>query len=195
MNIKYDSDNGLREVMLTFNDGPHHKLTLRLLDILKSEDIKAMFFVLGLNVAADKHIKIVKRAYEEGHIIGSHSYFHRNLKLLSEYDVRAELLYTEKLIKEFLSTPKLFRPPFGATNQRVNQLIWEFGYTIMPWSVDALDWKDRSIKWVENTIQQINKRDDSIVLLHDTYESTINHLPELINAIKIENVENEVVNT
>ena len=195
MNIKYDSDNGLREVMLTFNDGPHHTLTPRLLDILKSENIKAMFFVLGLNVAADKHIKIVKRAYEEGHIIGSHSYFHRNLKLLSEYDVRAEPLYTEKLIKDFISTPKLFRPPFGATNLKLNQLIWEFGYTIMPWSVDALDWRDKSNKWVENTIQQINKRDDSIVLLHDTYEPTITHLPELINAIKTKKIESEVVSS
>lgn len=195
MNIRYSSENGLREVTLTFNDGPHHTLTPRLLDILKSENIKAMFFVLGLNAAADKNIKIVKRAYEEGHIIGSHSYFHRNLKQLSEYDMRAELLYSEKLIKDFLSEPKLFRPPFGATNLRLNQLIWELGYTIMPWSVDSLDWRDKSSKWVENTIPQINKRDDSIVLLHDTYESTINHLPELINAIKIRQAENEVVSS
>ncbi|NWF90751.1 MAG: polysaccharide deacetylase family protein [Ignavibacteriaceae bacterium] len=184
MNIKYDTENGLREVMLTFNDGPHSVLTPKLLDILKSENIKAMFFVLGINAAADKNIKIVKRAYEEGHIIGNHTYFHRNLKKLSENEIRAEILYTEKLIKSFLTVPKLFRPPFGATNVSVNQILWEFGYENVPSSVDSLDWKDMNGRWVEHTLNQINAREDSVVLMHDTYESTINHLPELILPIK-----------
>jgi len=61
MNIKYNSVTGVNEVMLTFDDGPHSKLTPKLLDLLKQEKIKAMFFVLGINVASNNNIEIVKR--------------------------------------------------------------------------------------------------------------------------------------
>jgi peptidoglycan/xylan/chitin deacetylase (PgdA/CDA1 family) len=52
MKVKYDSLNGWSEIILTFNDGPHPNLTPRILDILKQENIKAIFFVLGINVVS-----------------------------------------------------------------------------------------------------------------------------------------------
>jgi peptidoglycan/xylan/chitin deacetylase (PgdA/CDA1 family) len=184
MNIKYNSVTGLNEVMLTFNDGPHSTLTPRLLDLLKQENIKAMFFVLGINVAANNNIEIVKRAFEEGHIIGNHTYFHRNLRSLSDFEIKSEILNTEEFIKEFMITPKPFSPPYGATNSRINKIVWELGYENVLWNVDTLDWKDKSIKWVENVIPQMNAREYNVVLMHDTYESTINNVSELIKAIK-----------
>jgi len=194
MVVNYNSGNGFGEVQLTFNDGPHTALTPRLLDILKQENMKAVFFVLGSNITIDKNIKIVKRAFEEGHIIGNHTYFHRNLKRLSDYEIRSEIFYTEKLIKDFLSTPTLFRPPFGAADLRVNQIIWDSGYVTLPWSVDSMDWKDSGKSWVENVTHHINAREDSIVLMHDTYEQTVEQLPELINAIKNKKMQSELVN-
>lgn len=184
MNIKYDSVSGLSEVMLTFNDGPHSTLTPILLDLLKGENIKAMFFVLGINVAANKNIEIVKRAFEEGHIIGNHTYFHRNLRSLSDFEIRTEILNTEEFIKEYMKIPKPFRPPYGVTNSRVNKIVLELGYVNVLWNIVTLDWKDKSIKWVENSIPQIYAREYNVVLMHDTYESTINNVSELIKAIK-----------
>ncbi|OGU40208.1 MAG: hypothetical protein A2315_17260 [Ignavibacteria bacterium RIFOXYB2_FULL_35_12] len=184
MNIKYDSLIGLSEVMLTFNDGPHSTLTPRLLDLLKEENIKAMFFVLGINVAANNNIKIVKRAFEEGHIIGNHTYFHRNLRSLSDFEIQTEILNTEGFIKDYMKTPKPFRPPYGATNSRINRIVRELGYVNVLWNVDTLDWKDKSIKWVKSAIPQIYAREYNVVLMHDTYESTINNVLELIKAIK-----------
>ena len=184
MNIKYNSVTGVTEVMLTFDDGPHSKLTPKLLDLLKQEKIKAMFFVLGINVASNNNIEIVKRAYEEGHIIGNHTYFHRNLRSLTDFEIKSEILNTEEFIKEFMPIPKPFRPPYGATNSKINKIVQELGYVNVLWNVDTLDWKDKSIKWVENSITQIDAREYNVVLMHDTYESTINNVSELIKAVK-----------
>ena len=184
MNIKYNSVSGVNEVMLTFNSGPHTTLTPRLLDILKHENIKAMFFVLGLNVAANKNIDIVKRTFDEGHTIGNNTYFHRNLRDLSDFEIISEILNTEEFIKDYLTTPKLLRPPFGATNLRVNKIVQDLGYVIVPWNVDSLDWKNAGNNWVENSVKEIYARKESIVLMHDIYESTINNLSDFIKSIK-----------
>ena len=157
MEIKYGSAKGKSEIVLTFDDGPHPILTPKVLDILKAENIKAIFFVLGENVAAGKNIDIVKRAYDEGHIIGNHTYSHKNLRTLSEIEIRNEILKTEELIRDFLTLPKL---------------------------LDTLDWKNRSIKWVKDSMEQIVVREDSIVLMHDIHKSTVNNIEELVKSIK-----------
>lgn len=61
---------------LTFDDGPNIQITPKVLDILKSENVKASFFVIGKNVEA--YPEIVKRAYEEGNYIANHGYSHNN---------------------------------------------------------------------------------------------------------------------
>lgn len=184
MNIKYNSVTGVNEVLLTFDDGPHSTLTPKLLDLLKRENIKAMFFVLGINVASKNNIEIVRRAYEEGHIIGNHTYFHRNLRNLSDFEIKSEILNTEEFIKEYMPSPKPFRPPYGATNSRINKIVQELGYVNVLWNVDTLDWKDKKINWFDNIIPQLNAREYNAVLMHDTYESIINNVTELIKAIK-----------
>ena len=184
MAIKYGSAKGKSEIVLTFDDGPHPILTPKLLDILKIENIKAIFFVLGENVAAGKNIDIVKRAYDEGHIIGNHTYSHKNLRTLSESEIRNEIVKTEELIRDFLTVPKLLRPPFGSTNQTVNKIIQELGYTSVLWNVDTLDWQKKSIKWVEDSIEHITLREDSIVLMHDIHKTTVNNVIELVKSIK-----------
>jgi peptidoglycan-N-acetylglucosamine deacetylase len=193
MNIKYDSVNGVIEVMLTFNDGPHATLTPKLLDLLKQENIKVMFFVLGVNVAAEKNIEIVKRAYEEGHIIGNHTYFHRNLRSLSDFEIKSEILNTEEFIKDFMTSPKFFRPPYGITNFKIDKILKDLGYVTVMCNVDAVDWKYNDNTWVENTLAQINTRQYSVVQLHDTFESTIKYLPELIKSIKSKKGQQEFI--
>ena len=184
MEINYGSAEGINEVVLTFDDGPHPNLTPQLLDLLKKENIKALFFVLGANVASGKNKDIVKRAFDEGHIIGNHAYSHKNLKKLSEEEIKSEILRTEELIKDFLSAPKLFRPPYGATNSKVNKIIYDLGYMPVFWNVDTLDWKNRSIQWVRDAMNQIEAREDSLVLMHDIHKTTVENVSNLINEIK-----------
>src|SRR3972149_9570857 len=109
MNMKYNSVNG---VLLLFDDELHSILTLRLLDLLTQKNIKAMFFVLGVNMAANKNIEIINRSYEENHIIGNYTYFHRNLRSFFDFEIKSEILNTEEFVKEFMTIPKPFRPPY-----------------------------------------------------------------------------------
>jgi len=80
--------------------------------------------------------------------------------------------------------PKPFRPPYGATNSRINKIVQDLGYVNVLWNVDTLDWKEKESKWVGNIISQIDDRGFNVVLMHDAYESTINNVSELIKAIK-----------
>lgn len=193
MEINYGSAKGINEIILTFDDGPHPTLTPKLLDLLKNENIKALFFVLGENVAKGKNRDIVKRAFDEGHLIGNHTYSHKNLKKLTEEEIRTEILKTEDLIKDILSSPKLLRPPYGATNSLVNKVIADLGYTSVFWNVDTLDWKNRGIQWVNDALSQVEAREDSIILMHDIHKTTVENVGNLISEIRKKEQEYNII--
>lgn len=193
MPIKYDSLDAGNEIVLTFNDGPHSIITPKILDILKHENVKAIFFVIGVNAATPNNYEIVQRAYEEGHTIGNHSYFHRNLKSISDYEVKFEILKAEEILKEFLSAPKLFRPPYGITDSRIEKIAQRLGYVNVMYDVEAFDKEDNSEEWIENTVSQLHSRQYSIIQMHDSHELTLQKLPGLIKAIRNENSQNKFI--
>ncbi|EKD82177.1 MAG: chitin deacetylase, partial [uncultured bacterium] len=101
-----------RKIVLTFDDGPHPRTTPKVLEILRQRNIKAIFFVLGLQAA--KYPALVKQIHDEGHLIGNHSYSHKNLAQLSEEGLRGELNRTSRLIESITgSKPAYLRPPYG----------------------------------------------------------------------------------
>ena len=67
-----------KKIAITFDDGPHPKQTPEILDILKKYDVKATFFVIGVN--AKNYPEPLQRAINEGHEIGNHTYSHNILK-------------------------------------------------------------------------------------------------------------------
>ena len=82
---------------LTFDDGPNESITPKVLDILKEQDVKATFFVIGKNVK--EHPEVVKREYEEGHYIANHGYSHNNKNLYkSDKDFIEEVNRQYKLL-------------------------------------------------------------------------------------------------
>src|SRR5881275_142146 len=159
-------------IALTFDDGPSAKLTPKLLDLLAAHHIKATFFVIGENVA--EHPEIVARAAREGHEIGNHSWSHPYLAKMSDAAVRRELRRTDDAIKDATGRrPTLMRPPYGSIS--VRQKHWineEFGYQIILWDVDPLDWKRPGPMTVCNRIVK-ETRPGSIVLSHDIHPGTI----------------------
>src|SRR5215212_4043571 len=128
-------------IAMTFDDGPSATLTPKLLDLLAAHHIKATFFVIGENVA--EHPEIVARAAQEGHEIANHSWSHPNLGKLGDEAVRRELQRTDDAIKTAVGArPTLMRPPYGSITPRQRNWIHEtFGYRIIIWDVDPLDWK------------------------------------------------------
>ena len=97
-------------VAMTFDDGPHPQNTPRLLDILRTRNIKATFYVIGRNV--DRYPHIVRRIVAEGHEIGNHTYTHRKLTTLSNSELLREMRRTEDaIVRAAAVKPRTMRPP------------------------------------------------------------------------------------
>jgi peptidoglycan-N-acetylglucosamine deacetylase len=163
-------------IALTFDDGPNATLTPKLLDLLAARHLKATFFVVGQN-AAD-HPDILKRAVREGHEIANHSWSHPNLGKMSDDAVRRELQKTDDAITAAIGKrPTLMRPPYGSITARQKKWIHEeFGYRIILWDVDPLDWKRPGPSVVTARILKETKA-GSIVLSHDIHPPTIEAMP------------------
>ena len=163
-------------IAFTFDDGPSATLTPKLLDLLAAHKIKATFFVVGQNAA--EHPEIVARAAREGHEIENHSWSHPNLGKMSDEAVRRELQKTDDAIKAATGArPTMLRPPYGSLTARQKAWIHQtFGYRIIIWDVDPLDWKRPGPAVVTSRILK-ETRPGSIILTHDIHASTIESLP------------------
>src|SRR5213596_742142 len=163
-------------IAMTFDDGPSATLTPKLLDLLAAHKMKATFFVVGQN-AAD-HPEILKRAVREGHEIANHSWSHPNLGKMSDEAVRRELQKTDDAIAAAIGKrPTLLRPPYGSITARQKKWIHEeFGYRIIIWDVDPLDWKRPGPSVVTARILK-ETHAGSIVLSHDIHPPTIEAMP------------------
>jgi peptidoglycan/xylan/chitin deacetylase (PgdA/CDA1 family) len=170
-------------IAMTFDDGPSATLTPKLLDLLAIHHIKATFFVIGENVA--EHPEIVARAAREGHEIASHSWSHPNLAKMSQESVRNQLQRTDDAIKSAIGkSPTLLRPPYGSITEREKRWIHdEFGYDIILWDVDPLDWKRPGPAVVRNRILK-ETRPGSIVLSHDIHPGTIEAMPSTFDELE-----------
>ncbi|MBW2190836.1 MAG: polysaccharide deacetylase family protein, partial [Deltaproteobacteria bacterium] len=120
-----------RAILFTFDDGPSRRTTPRLLDILDGLGIKAVFFVKtesfgNGNPWEREHAEIVREIVRRGHTIGNHTETHRQLPLLRNVEIEAELAVSERKIQRAIgSKPRLIRPPGGALSARVEQLLGE----------------------------------------------------------------------
>lgn len=155
-------------IAFTFDDGPSETNTNYLLDNLDKYDAKVTFFVLGSRVNSNK--ETIKRAYLEGNAIGSHTYNHRNLNLLSDIALMDEVKKTNEAIKEVIGTsPTLLRPPYGNLTDHGKELA---NMSIILWNIDPLDWKYKDKNRVAQEIIE-HAHDGAIVLVHDIYKSSV----------------------
>ena len=180
----YATARATKRVWLTFDDGPHPTNTDKVLATLAQHGIKATFFVVGENVKARK--QVVQRVFDAGHRIGNHSYSHPNLTTLTSVQVRDQIVKTEALISNYLGNEKIFRPPYGAHNARVDSVIAGHGYRSILWNVDTADWNasNQPTRWITLGINQIKARDDCRVLNHDIHKTTADNLGTFIQRIK-----------
>ena len=182
------SDNDVEDtrkvVAITFDDGPG-KYTDRLLDILKENDCKATFFVLGCNFK--RYGDAVTREYNEGHEVGIHGYSHKfytnkdrntgeELGLGLE-GTREEIVATYNLLRELYVEPSnIVRPPGGKIT---NEIIENLNYSFILWSVDTRDWQSRNKDKIKKEILN-NIEEGSIILLHDIHECSVDAIEEIL---------------
>ncbi|MDD3146715.1 MAG: polysaccharide deacetylase family protein [Candidatus Riflebacteria bacterium] len=178
---------GSRRVVLTFDDGPHPRTTPQILEILKRRNLRAIFFVLGIQ--AQKYPEIVKQIHEDGHLIGNHSYSHKNLAQLSEEKLREEICRTSRLIENITGKrPEFLRPPYGAMNRNVLRVANGEGMNIVLWTIDPKDWHSKNEVVVLRQIDRqlgIERSDlrGGAILLHDIYPSTVRALEPMLDRL------------
>ncbi|WP_240197689.1 polysaccharide deacetylase family protein [Nonomuraea lactucae] len=122
-------------VALTFDDGPGPD-TPRLLDILRGAGARATFFTVGTNAAATPGL--LRRMSAEGHVIGNHSWSHRDLSKLSTSKIADSLGRTQDLVASQVGRPPtLARAPYGAVSKNVSDIAREMGLTLVGWDVNT----------------------------------------------------------
>ncbi len=114
----YTGNRYLREIALTFDDGPNPYYTPQVLAVLQRYGVKASFFCIGRQVAS--YPDLVKQEYADGNLVGNHSWSHPNLALLSSDEIDSQINLTSNAIQQVIGVrPTLFRPPYGVVNARV----------------------------------------------------------------------------
>lgn len=176
--------NGDKLIALTFDDGPS-QYTPALLDGLAARGAHVSFFVQGIN--GSRNTATVRRAWEEGHQICSHTYSHPQLTKLSAAGVREELSKTDSILDGALGfdSTYMLRPPYGAYNQSVLDIA---GVPCFYWSVDTRDWESRNADAAYREFLKAAK-DGSIVLMHDLYSTTVTAALRAIDTLQAQGYE------
>lgn len=174
-----------KRVALTFDDGPDSSVTPRVLDILKSNNVKANFFFLGTQI--DYFPRVAKRAYNEGHLILNHSLNHPHFSELNLQEIKNQIIYTGERIRSITGKrSSLVRPPYGETNESVLTAARETENRIVIWSIDSMDWVHGIEKQevIKNVLD--NVRPGEVILMHSGPEqrTVIGALPEIIKGLK-----------
>ena len=177
-----------KHLLLTFDDGPHHRYTPRIMEILKEHGVKAVFFELGSNIGsirADNTIqrtkasKVSEDVVKSGFFLANHSYSHSFLPKLSEKDLAKEIDQTNRLL-ESITNDKVafFRPPYGAQDEKVLKTLKSYHLKSMLWQIDSKDWADPVPKSIaDRVVREVNRSKKGIILFHDINPRTVEALP------------------
>ncbi|MCM1048559.1 MAG: polysaccharide deacetylase family protein [Clostridiales bacterium] len=166
--VTEQSDKELQKIAITFDDGPHPHYTEQLLDGLKERGVHATFFVTGEH--AELHPDIIKRMYDEGHLIGNHTYSHIQLTKNNREKFKAELVQTSEVIEEITGEEVIYvRPPYGTWDKKFEE---ELNMIPVLWTIDPLDWCSNNAASVVNKIVAKAEEND-IILMHDYYDTSV----------------------
>ena len=194
-----------KRVFLTFDDGPSQTVTPKVLDTLKSEKIKATFFLLGSRVELEPDI--VKREYEEGHYLASNGYSHVYSQIYaSPQSVLEEYNKCISAIRNAIGQPEynphLFRYPGGywggkyaSVKKEALQLLEQNDILHIDWN--ALTSDAAGAKTTEEFISELDKtvpkHNSVVVLMHDAGNktATANALPTIIKYFRDQGFEFE----
>ena len=171
-------DPNRKMVAFTFDDGPINENTTIAIETLQKFDAGATFFMQGY-LMRNNH-ELILRMIKDGFEIGSHSYSHPKItKIRSEGDLEYQLNENQRILDEITNSSyqiNLFRPPYGAYNDKVLQASND---AFIMWSLDTLDWKSKDEQLIYDAIIN-NVVDGDIILLHDLHLITVKSLEKIM---------------
>lgn len=172
-------------VYLTFDEGYENGYTPKILDILKSNDVKAAFFVTGHYVKTQPDL--VKRMVDEGHIVGNHTDSHPSMPDISDEQIKQELQIVENEYQNITGIKGMtyLRPPKGEYSERTLALTSEMGYNSIFWSIALVDWvpmpngSDQAYQGVMDKLHN-----GAVILLHAISKDDTEALDKIIKDVK-----------
>lgn len=173
-----------KKIALTFDDGPHPYYTEQLLDGLKERDVKVTFFVLGKH--AEEYPDLVQRMNDEGHLIGNHTYSHIQLNKQNRDAFKEELVKTSELIESLTGQEVQYvRPPYGTWDKKFEE---ELNMFPVLWTIDPLDWSSSNVAGIVQKVTA-KAKENSIILMHDEYKTTVTAVFQIIDELQEEGYE------
>jgi peptidoglycan/xylan/chitin deacetylase (PgdA/CDA1 family) len=184
MKITCSAKTGIKEIAISFDDGPAQNYTPQILQVLKENNVPAAFFCIGNRISGNENI--LSQIDEEGHIIGNHSHSHHFwFDMYASKKMLADMRMMDEAVNKAIGkTPKLFRPPYGVMNPNLKKAIIDGGYIPVGWSVRSMDTvaKDEN-KLLNKVIDAIEP--GAVFLFHDTCAVTLAILPAFIKEVKL----------
>ncbi len=167
-NTYYVGDTNEKDIYLTFDTGYELGYTSDILDTLKDNDVNATFFVTGDFV--NRNSSLVRRMAEEGHNVGNHTMTHPDITVLSESELKSEIISLENKYKDItgMDMSPYFRPPRGMLSTTSLKRVNDLGYINVFWSLAFVDWQiDRQQGYEYSYNNIMNKiHPGAIILLH-----------------------------
>ncbi|XMB85699.1 delta-lactam-biosynthetic de-N-acetylase [Mycoplasmatota bacterium WC44] len=166
--VFYVGDTDKKEIYLTFDTGYETGNTSHLLDTLKEHNVPAAFFVTGHFIS--EHPELIKRMYDEGHIVGNHTWSHPDLTSLTGKEVELELSKIENKYYDITNTEmlKFIRPPRGTFSPKSLTALDDLGYVTVFWSLAYVDWyqnQQRGWEYAYNSVMD-TIHNGAIILMH-----------------------------
>ncbi|MBR1540616.1 MAG: polysaccharide deacetylase [Clostridia bacterium] len=191
----------VKDIYLTFDDGPSPNVTPQILSILEEYDVPATFFVLGSR--AELYPELIRQEYEAGHYIANHGYTHTYSAIYSSVQsVIDEYNQTEKAVQDALGLPEyhtlLFRFPGGSSGGPYDSLKGQAKSKLEGMGIASTNWNclNGDAEGGARTKEQLINRlystaegwDSLVVLMHDANDkqTTADALPEIIEHYKAE---------
>lgn len=189
---------GGNQIALTFDDGPDPVYTEQILDILKDKGVNATFFVVGQNVTLAPGV--LQRIVQDGHILGSHSFFHPHMEEVSVNRANFELNSLQRIVAGLTGRRMLlYRTPFGdsvgpmtAYDAQPIRIATALGYVEMGSDVVTYDWTNNSAAEIVDFVRQGAHEGGTVVMLHDSggdRTATVDALGPMIDQMRAEGYE------
>lgn len=170
-----------KKISISFDCAWGVEHTDAILEAMQKFDVKCTFFAVQFWV--EKYPEYVKKIFDNGHEMGTHSATHAHMSKLDKTAVRKELISSSQAI-ESISGKKvqLFRAPFGEYNDQLIDIATELDLYTIQWDVDSLDWKDLSANEIaERVLKRV--KSGSIILCHNNGLHTAEALPLIFSTL------------
>jgi peptidoglycan/xylan/chitin deacetylase (PgdA/CDA1 family)/uncharacterized caspase-like protein len=180
--------------VITIDDGPHARYTAQILDTLQQYGVPAVFFEVGENVARVVDTGLVeletadltRRVIADGHLLGNHTLGHPMLTELDDSAVSRQIDVADRILESASGTEvRLFRPPYGARDERVLHALDQRGMWAYLWNVSSNDWADPIPESIAaRVLERATRRGRGVILMHDIHSQTVAALPLILERLQ-----------